>query len=609
MTTALKEAAALIPYIPQTLADWYARAADGSTHTVTEHEGTVACVDASGFTALTRQFSEQGKEGPELLTTVLNSFFESMTTCVFQHGGDVLKFAGDAFWAFFPSRFSPGAFFQDILDALDRVNQHPYLSDLKLSVHIGAEYGRFHLVSLGDPKLRLEAEPCGTLLKDVFKACDTATTNSMLVGPVLADRCGITDPCPDDNLLYMAAPHPSPPGYAPATECHPQAEISPDCLVPYIPVDIVQRMSSAGTGAILQSEHREVAVLFANFDYTETENSTAIGQIETVSKGDDTSSRRVGAYPPPSERQGQALPLREDSKEGLHSLDVQSQSAATHGMASIEQALSERMYTAFRRIRKLGGNIARIDPYLSGHKLLVLFGAPAKGKDDELAALKCAQELVALSDDCFQMRVGLAFGPLFCGDVGSSFRREYTVMGDTINRAARLMSKAAWTEILMGSEFHSRLPDVVHAEKILLSLKGIGNEVSCCRLIGIKEGSAPAMSRSDVVGQHEELNLLQDHWETVRQGSGVPVLMTGVAGVGKTTLLHRFVSGIETKRSIIINCRGSLLFGRGWLARKILQSLVASTGDGSSVSLTDLVEKHIEPQWRSLLNDILGSGY
>jgi Adenylate and Guanylate cyclase catalytic domain len=52
-------------------------------------------------------------------------------------------------------------------------------------------------------------------------------------------------------------------------------------------------------------------------------------------------------------------------------------------------------------------------------------------------------------------------GIVYCGTVGNETRREYAAVGDVVNLAARLMSKADG-EILVDEKTYSRLPDVIH---------------------------------------------------------------------------------------------------------------------------------------------------
>ena len=60
-------------------------------------------VDLSGFTPLTEALMQQGSQGAEQLTNVLNEIFEPLVHLVYSRGGFIPYFAGDAFTAIFPA--------------------------------------------------------------------------------------------------------------------------------------------------------------------------------------------------------------------------------------------------------------------------------------------------------------------------------------------------------------------------------------------------------------------------------------------------------------------------------------------------------------------------
>ena len=51
------------------------------------------------------------------------------------------------------------------------------------------------------------------------------------------------------------------------------------------------------------------------------------------------------------------------------------------------------------------------------------------------------------------IRIGVNRGSVFAGEVGPSYRRTFTVMGDAVNLAARLMAKAEPNQIITSPEF------------------------------------------------------------------------------------------------------------------------------------------------------------
>ena len=93
-------AQALMGYVPRIAVD-HLLSLDGALTTAhdEQHPCAVLFADISGFTALTERLAEEGPEGVETLTAVLNDYFGRMVDAIEASGGDVVKFAGDALLA------------------------------------------------------------------------------------------------------------------------------------------------------------------------------------------------------------------------------------------------------------------------------------------------------------------------------------------------------------------------------------------------------------------------------------------------------------------------------------------------------------------------------
>lgn len=129
-----------------------------------------------------------------------------------------------------------------------------------------------------------------------------------------------------------------------------------------------------------------------------------------------------------------------------------------------------------------------------GDGFMAVFGAPADDADACLNAVRCSQALLAETRRLVEageiaptrLGIGLHFGEAVTGNVGSEERKEYTVIGDTVNLAARieqatkllkcelLVSHAVWTQLPEG-EFHGD-------DMGLIELKGQANATRLFRL-------------------------------------------------------------------------------------------------------------------------------
>src|SRR5579872_531513 len=105
-----------------------------------------------------------------------------------------------------------------------------------------------------------------------------------------------------------------------------------------------------------------------------------------------------------------------------------------------------------------------LDKYI-GDCVMALFGAPVPGEDDAerglKAGLRMQEEVSRLGAERVQrglapMRIGIGLhhGPAVVGNIGSAERMQYTAIGDTVNIAARLVSRAEPGQILVSEAMY-----------------------------------------------------------------------------------------------------------------------------------------------------------
>lgn len=140
---------------------------------------------------------------------------------------------------------------------------------------------------------------------------------------------------------------------------------------------------------------------------------------------------------------------------------------------------------------------AYIDKYI-GDAVMAVFGAPQHLANHAIAAgrasLAAQAGLARLNADLlvrygrtFNMRIGLNSGEMIVGNVGSERKRNYTVLGDAVNLAARLegANKEFGTAILVGEETVRRIGDALVLRPLTrLQVKGKQRAIEVSELVG-----------------------------------------------------------------------------------------------------------------------------
>ncbi len=143
------------------------------------------------------------------------------------------------------------------------------------------------------------------------------------------------------------------------------------------------------------------------------------------------------------------------------------------------------------------GHNGTLDKHV-GDSIMGVFGAPLTFEDDAVRAVTCAIEMMneidRINSDLpetghkISVGIGISTGEVMAGILGSSRKKEYTVMGSPVNVASRLEKLARGGQILVCGDTYSEVKNIVLAENIgPVMLKGIDRKIDIYNIMGLKE--------------------------------------------------------------------------------------------------------------------------
>jgi class 3 adenylate cyclase/tetratricopeptide (TPR) repeat protein len=239
-------------------------------------------------------------------------------------------------------------------------------------------------------------------------------------------------------------------------------------------------------------------------------------------------------------------------------------------------------------VKSYGGTV---DKHI-GDAVMALFGAPIAHGDDPLRAADAALEIhaamIKLAADLgrpLQAHLGIASGEVIAADLGHPDRRDYSVLGDSVNLAARLVALAGPGQTVIADEVHHALGERGICDPLgEVSVKGLDRPIRVWRLIDVTSAQT---SRSLFVGRQAEIA----HFTSLAQicratGQGQALLIRGEAGIGKTRLLAECATiagglGFVPHRGLVFDFGG----GRGQDPIRAILSGLLLTATGTSVAL------------------------
>ena len=209
-----------------------------------------------------------------------------------------------------------------------------------------------------------------------------------------------------------------------------------------------------------------------------------------------------GEYVPPERvRQmretGERFSMEGESRElTVLFSDVRNFTSASESLAPIElSALMNAYLTPMTEV--IHARHGTIDKYI-GDAIMAFWGAPlanAQHAQDAVAAALEMQQRMAPLRAQFRARgwpelaigIGVNTGPMNVGDMGSRFRKAYTVLGDAVNLASRLegLTKVYGVGILCGDDTRGAAPEFAWREIDRVRVKGRAQALSIWEPLGL----------------------------------------------------------------------------------------------------------------------------
>ena len=199
-----------------------------------------------------------------------------------------------------------------------------------------------------------------------------------------------------------------------------------------------------------------------------------------------------------------------------------------------------------------------------GDAVMAVFGIPQLHEDDGLRAVRSAFDMLraleVLNDDLdarwavrLAIRIGINTGAVVAGDATT---RQSLATGDVVNVAQRLEAAAEAGGVLVGAETYRLVRHAVTAEQIApLTVKGKAPGSLAAWRVTAVDPTAGAVARhmdSPMVGRDRQLRILTEVADRSRD-ERAPHLVTilGLAGVGKSRLVHEFLSRLPAESTVI----------------------------------------------------------
>jgi class 3 adenylate cyclase/tetratricopeptide (TPR) repeat protein len=495
-------------------------------------EGSLAFVDMSGFTALTERLSKKGKVGAEEMNDLLDACFAELLSVAYAQGAGVIKWGGDAVLLLFDGAGHESRACRAALNM-----QRQIRSAGKLRTSSGLVTLR---MSVGIHSGAFDFFLVGDLHRELVITGPAASTTVEMETVAEAGEVAIS-PATAAALEGRFLGREKGPAILlrrePNVTAHPSVaigDVGDLDVAQLLPIEVREHLLAGGG----EAEHRLMAPAFIHF----------MGADELLAnEGPDALADALDVV-----------------------MRIVQRSAHEHQVAFFETDIAP-----------------------SGGKVMLMGGAPRSTGNDEERMLR-AMRAVLDAGSPLPLRIGVNWGRIFVGNFGPPYRRTYSVKGDAVNLAARLMAKAEPGQLLTTDGVLERARtrfDTVELEPF--QAKGKAEPVQAYVVgspLGLKERSASA----PLVGREYELSVLVEALDSARHYEGKIVELVAEPGMGKSRLIEELRSKTDAALVFSVQCEEYESATPYSSFRNLLREYVGGTDEDDPETIEQRLRERVE---------------
>lgn len=438
--------------------------------------GTLMFADLVGFTTLMEANAKLGPAGAIRVLDILNRCFASMVDAITRGGGNLLEFAGDSFLV----EFVPDQHETDTLQAVraglrmqramaEFVDIDCEVGSLSLGLRVGVHPGRYLRADIGTP---------------------------WRMDHVLLGR--------DLQLTKQAEGHSERGRVSLSAEARARVEGSLRCESGangyHLVVDDLSTLELGEYGLTPVRRRAAPVLLDRSVEGLIEEIGEVLRVVEPLSAYmprpildllvQNSAQREI----PPGFRQAVVVLVN------VLGLADAVDAADPDEVGEIVEQFS-RVFTLINaHVEQRGGVLQTVTNHVTGNNILIYFGVTRSHTDDAARAVESALAIREVVDrgpalvgggGSFQLSstIGVASGSVFAAEFGEPRgRREFNILGDAVNTAARLMSFADRGDILVSDAVRRELPDRIEVAGLgAVQLKGKRTRNDVYRVVGRRD--------------------------------------------------------------------------------------------------------------------------